>query len=70
MMTKIDVPTPGKRAIPDTGQQRSSSLQVKRRSHLKLVLAWAVVVLPLAWGLYKTGQIVAPLVRALLSHSY
>ena len=69
MMTKIDVSMPNKLVGPGTGKQSSSLFQAKRTSRLKLVLAWSVVALPLAWGLYKTRRIVAPLIRTLLLHS-
>ena len=70
MMTKIDVSMPRKLAGPGTGKQPSSLFQAKSTSRLKLVLAWSVVLLPLAWGLYTTGQTAAPLVRTLLVHNH
>ncbi len=69
MKTKNAVPISGRRAIPDTGEQTSYLSKAWITSRLKVVLAWSVVLLPLAWGLYTTGQIAAPLVQALLSHS-
>ncbi|WP_449548006.1 MFS transporter small subunit [Granulicella mallensis] len=48
-----------------TKEQLSSSSKAKRASRLKLVLAWSVVLLPLAWGLYETGRSVIPLIRTL-----
>jgi hypothetical protein len=70
MKTKIDVSMPSKLAGSGTGKQPSSLFQAKRTSRLKLVLAWSVVLLPLAWGLYATGQTAAPLIRTLLVHNH
>ena len=69
-MMKNDVTMLGKRAVSGTEKQPSSLPQAKRTSRLRLLLAWSVVVLPLARGLYATGQISAPLIRALLSHNH
>jgi hypothetical protein len=70
MMKKIGVPMFSKRAVSGTDEQPSSLLQAKRTSRSKLLLAWSIVVLPLAWGLYATGQTAAPLIRTLLLHSH
>jgi hypothetical protein len=70
MMTKIGVSTPSKRAVSGTDERPSSLLQAKRTSRSRLFLAWSIVVLPLAWGLYATGQTAAPLIRTLLLHSH
>jgi hypothetical protein len=70
MTTKIDVSAAARGAVPDIGEQPSLFSQAKRTSRLKLLLAWSIVALPLAWGLYATAQTLAPLVRALLSHSH
>ena len=69
MKTKTGVSIPSKRAVLGMDNQSSSLLQAKRTSRLKLVVAWSVVMLPLTWGLYETGRIVAPLIRTLLLHS-
>ena len=65
MKKKIGVPMFGKRAVSGTDEQPSSLLQAKRTSRSKLLLAWSIVVLPLVWGLYATGQTVAPLISPL-----
>ncbi len=70
MKTKTDVSMPSKRAVPGIDNQPPSLLQAKRTSRSKLLLAWSIVVLPLAWGLYATGQTIAPLIRTLLLHSH
>ena len=70
MTTKINVSTSNRGAVPDIGEQPSSFSQAKRTSRSKLLLAWSIVVLPLAWGLYATGRTAAPLIRALLSHNH
>jgi hypothetical protein len=70
MITKINVSTTSRGAVPELGEQPSSFSQAKRTSRSKLLLAWSIVALPLAWGLYATAQTVAPLVSALLSHSH
>jgi hypothetical protein len=69
MMKKIGVPML-KRAVSDTDEQPFFLLEAKRTSRSKLLLAWSIVVLPLAWGLYATEQTAAPLIRTLLSHSH
>jgi hypothetical protein len=56
--------------VSGTDEQPSSLLPAKRTSRFKLLLAWAIVVLPLAWGLYVTEQTAAPLIRTLLSHNH
>jgi hypothetical protein len=70
MNMKIDVSMPSKRAAIGIASRSSSLVQVKRTSRLKLVGTWSVVTLPLAWGLYVTGQIAAPLIRMLLFRSH
>jgi hypothetical protein len=70
MNTKIDAPMHSKRAATGIDNQSSSLVHVKQTSRLKLVLAWSVVMLPLAWGLHVTGQIAAQLVRSLLSPTH
>jgi hypothetical protein len=70
MMMKNDVTMLSKRAVSGTDEQPSSLQQAKRTSRSKLLLAWSIVVLPLAWGLYATGRTAAPLIRALLSHNH
>ncbi|WP_044176781.1 MFS transporter small subunit [Granulicella mallensis] len=70
MITKINVSTSNRGAVPDIGEQPSCFSQAKRTSRSKLLLAWSIVVLPLAWGLYATGRTAAPLIRALLSHNH
>ena len=69
MMMKNDVTMLGKRAVSGTEKQPSSLPQAKRTPRSKLLPAWSIVVLPLVWGLYATGQTAAPLVRTLLLHS-
>jgi hypothetical protein len=70
MTTKINVSTTARGAALDVSEQPLSFSQAKRTSRSKLLLAWSIVALPLAWGLYATAQTVAPLVRALMSHSH
>jgi hypothetical protein len=70
MMTKIGVSTRSKRAVSGTDEQPFSLMQANRTSRSKLLLAWSIVALPLAWGLYATGQTAAPLIRTLLLHSH
>ena len=70
MKTKTNVSMPSKRAATGIDNQSSSLVHVKQTSRLKLVLAWSVVMLPLAWGIYVTVQIAAPLIRALLFHAH
>ena len=70
MTTKTNVSTTRRGAASDIGEQPSSFSQAKRTSRSKLLLAWTIVALPLAWGVYATGQTVAPLVRAFLLHSH
>ena len=70
MMMKNDVTMLSKRAVSGTDEQPSSLLHAKRTSRSKLLLAWAIVLLPLAWGLYAAEQTAAPLIRTLLSHSH
>jgi hypothetical protein len=70
MMMKNDVTMLSKRAVSGTDEQPSSLPQAKRTSRSKLLLAWSIVVLPLAWGLYATARTAAPLIRALLSHNH
>ena len=68
-MMKNDVTMLSKRAVSGTDEHPSSLPQAKRTPRSKQLLAWSIVVLPLAWGLYETGGIVAPLIRTLLLHS-
>jgi hypothetical protein len=70
MLDKIGVPTLNKRVDSGTVKLSSSLLQAKRTARSKLLLAWSIVALPLAWGLYATEQIAAPLIRTLLSHHH
>ena len=67
MKKKTDVPMLGKRSVFGTVEKTTSLLQAKRTSRFKLLLAWSIVLLPLVWGLYATGQTVAPLIRTLLN---
>jgi hypothetical protein len=67
MKKKIDVPMLSKRSVSGTAEKATSFQQAKRRSRFKLILAWSIVLLPLVWGLYVTGQTVAPLLHALRS---
>jgi hypothetical protein len=69
MKKKIGVPMLSNRAVSSADEQPSSLLQTKQTSRSKLLLAWSIVLLPLAWGLCETGQIAAPLIRTLLLHS-
>jgi hypothetical protein len=71
-MLKIsNAPTLSKQqGFSGTDEQPSSLLQAKRTSRFKLLLAWAIAVLPLAWGFYVTEQAAAPLIRTLLSHNH
>ena len=69
MMMKNDVTMLSKRAVSGTNEQPPLP-QAKRTPRSKLLLAWSIVVLPLAWGLYATGRTAAPLIRALLSHNH
>jgi len=70
MIKEIGTPMLSKQAVSGTDEQSSSLLQAKRTSRLKLLLAWPIVVPPLAWGLYATGRSTVPMIRALLSHSH
>ncbi len=70
MKKNIDVLTLGKRSVLATAEKTTSLLQVKRTSRFKVLLAWSIVLLPLAWGIYATGQTVDPLIRTLLSRSH
>ncbi len=67
MNKEIDFPKLGKPAAFGTAETTTSSLQAKRTSRFKVFLVWFIVLLPLVWGLYATGQTVAPLIRALLN---
>ncbi len=67
MKKNIDVLTLGKRSVLATAEKTTSLLQVKRTSRFKVFLVWFIVLLPLLWGLYATGQTVVPLIRALLN---
>jgi hypothetical protein len=69
-MMKNDVTMLSKRAVSGTDEHPSSLPQAKRTPRSKLLLAWSIVVLPLAWGLYATERTAAPLIRALLSHNH
>jgi hypothetical protein len=70
-MIKISsVPMLNERVASGTDEQPSSLLHAKRTSRSKLLLAWAIVLLPLAWGLYAAEQTAATLIRTLLSHSH
>ncbi|WP_434557108.1 MFS transporter small subunit [Tunturiibacter psychrotolerans] len=70
MIKEIGTPMLSKRAVSGTEEKSSSLLQANRTSRLKLLLAWSIVVLPLAWGLYATERTTAPLIHTLLSHSH
>ena len=61
---------PSKRAASGIGDQSSLLVRVPNPSRLTLVVSWSVVLLPLAWGLYVTAQIAAPLIRTLLFGSH
>ena len=67
MTKKIDLPALDNPSAFGTAEKTPSSLQAKRTSRFKLLLAWSIVLLPLVWGIYTTGQTVAPLIRTLLN---
>ena len=66
MKKKTDVPMLCKRSVFGT-VNKNNLIAAKRTSLFKLLLAWSIVLLPLVWGLYTTGQTVAPLIRTLLN---
>ena len=66
MNKKIGVPTLGERSAFGTAGETSTLPQTTPTSRFKVFLAWSIVLLPLVWGLYVTGQTVAPLIRTLL----
>ena len=70
MRAKINVPILGKRSVSATAETTTSLQQAKRSSRFKVLLVWMIVLLPLAWGIYVTGQTVDPLIRTLLSRSH
>jgi hypothetical protein len=69
MTTKASVSSAGNQTVR---AMREQSLYVSERKDilfLKLVVAWTLVLLPFAWGVYEAVQMTAPLLVALAPRS-
>jgi len=69
LMEKIDASGSGARVVRRKADEAIYVSERKGASGLKLVAAWALVLLPLAWGVYKAVQIAAPVFDAFTSRS-
>jgi hypothetical protein len=65
MITKDSTMTSGGSGIMATRGQSAFMDRPKSTSSFTLVVAWALVAVPLAWGLYEATRVAAQLISAI-----